>query len=101
MAGSGAIARYRIIRRKGARKRYDNAFAQLEMAGRQNAVFLSNVSHELRTPINMVLGISEVVLEKENSPEIREDVRSIQLRASACPTRSTICSTIRRLWRGR
>ncbi|MCI8333903.1 MAG: response regulator [Lachnospiraceae bacterium] len=79
MAGSGAIARYRIIRRKGARKRYDNAFAQLEMAGRQNAVFLSNVSHELRTPINMVLGISEVVLEKENSPEIREDVRSIQL----------------------
>ena len=39
MAGSGAIARYRIIRRKGARKRYDNAFAQLEMAGRQNAVF--------------------------------------------------------------
>ncbi len=79
VAGSGAIARYRINRRKGARKRYNAAFAQLETAGRQNAVFLSNVSHELRTPINMVLGISEVVLEKDISPEVREDMRSIQL----------------------
>ena len=39
-------------------------FNELETAGKQNAVFLSNVSHELRTPINMVIGISEVALGK-------------------------------------
>lgn len=78
MAGSAGIARYRINRRNVNRKQYDAAFTQLETAGRQNAIFLSNVSHELRTPINMVIGISEVALEKAVSPEVRDDIRSIQ-----------------------
>jgi len=77
--GAAAIARYRINRRSAARKKYDSTLAQLETAGRQNADFMSNVSHELRTPINMVIGISEVALEKEISPEIREDIQSIQM----------------------
>ncbi len=77
--GAAAIARYRINRRNAARKKYDSTLAQLETAGRQNADFMSNVSHELRTPINMVIGISEVALEKELSPEIREDIQSIQM----------------------
>lgn len=77
--GATAIARYRISRRNSARKHYDNTLAQLEKAGRQNADFMSNVSHELRTPINMVIGISEVTLEKNISPEILEDIRSIQM----------------------
>lgn len=79
MLGAASIARYRIDRRKADRRRYDNAFAELETAGRQNAEFLSNVSHELRTPINMVLGISEVTLEKDISSEIRTDMQSIQM----------------------
>jgi signal transduction histidine kinase/CheY-like chemotaxis protein/HPt (histidine-containing phosphotransfer) domain-containing protein len=77
--GSTEIARYRINKRLIERKRYEDTFAQLETAGKQNAVFLSNVSHELRTPINMVVGLSEVVLEKKNLSEIREDVESIQM----------------------
>ncbi len=79
IAGAIAIARYRITRRLESRKNYDLTLAQLETAGRQNAEFLSNVSHELRTPINMVLGISEVILEKNISPEIWADMQSIQL----------------------
>ena len=43
--GALTIARYRIKRRLDARKEYDAAFKELEKAGRQNAVFLSNVSH--------------------------------------------------------
>ncbi len=78
VVGAEEIARYRINRRKEARESHSRALAQLETAGRQNAVFLSNVSHELRTPINMVLGISEVTLEKDISPEIRKDIQSIQ-----------------------
>ncbi len=78
-AGAVEIARYRIYRRRMERQKFDSAFAQLEISGRQNAVFLSNVSHELRTPINMVLGISEVAMEKDISPEIRTDMQSIQM----------------------
>ncbi len=79
VAGAMTIARYRINRRLESRKKYDSTLEQLEKAGQQNAEFLSNVSHELRTPINMVLGLSEVILEKDISPEIREDMESIKL----------------------
>ena len=77
--GAFLIARYRLDRRKAARRRHENTLSELEEAGRQNAEFLSNVSNELRTPINMVIGISEVALGKELSPEIREDMQSIQM----------------------
>ena len=63
--GGTALAGYWIKQRAAQRKWYDHVFAELETAGRQNAVFLSNVSHELRTPINMVIGISEVALGKD------------------------------------
>lgn len=79
VAGAIFIAKYRINRRRETRKNYDSTLVQLEKAGQQNAEFLSNVSHELRTPINMVLGLSEVILEKDISPEIREDMESIKL----------------------
>lgn len=78
-AGATAIARYRINRRLEIRKRYSKVAEQLDIVERQNANFLSNVSHELRTPINMVLGISEVVFEKNMSSDIREDISSIQM----------------------
>lgn len=78
-AGTVLIARYKINMRKEATQNYVRAFTELETAERQNAVFLSNVSHELRTPINMVLGISEVILEKDICPEIRGEMHSIQM----------------------
>lgn len=77
--GGTTLARYWINRRWEQRKRYENTFAELEKTGRQNAVFLSNVSHELRTPINMVIGLSEVTLGKDISPEVRADVQSIKM----------------------
>lgn len=78
VTGAASIALFRINRRREARKQYDGILSQLETSGRQNAEFLSNVSHELRTPINMVLGISEVLLEKDIPPKIRKDIQSIQ-----------------------
>lgn len=77
--GGAALAGYWIKQRSVQRKWYDHVFADLEASGKQNAVFLSNVSHELRTPINMVIGISEVALGKELSPDIRADMTSIKL----------------------
>ncbi len=77
--GGTALARYWVNRRNVQRKWYEHVFEELKTAGKQNAVFLSNVSHELRTPINMVIGISEVALAKELSPDIRSDMSSIKL----------------------
>ena len=77
--GGAALARYWINRRNVQRKWYERVFEELETAGKQNAVFLSNVSHELRTPINMVIGISDVALGKPLSPELRADMTSIKL----------------------
>ncbi len=74
-----ALARYWINCRNAQQKRYQHIFSELETAGKQNALFLSNVSHELRTPINMVIGISEVALGKDLSPDIRSDMTSIKL----------------------
>ncbi len=79
VAGAVAIARYRINRRIEDRKQQRNTMTQLTVAKRQNAQFLSNISHEFRTPVNMVLGLSEVALEKDVSPEVRADIRSIQM----------------------
>ncbi|MCI8686882.1 MAG: response regulator [Lawsonibacter sp.] len=77
--GGAALAGYWIRQRSIQRKWYERVFTELETAGKQNAVFLSNVSHELRTPINMVIGISEVALGKKLSPDIRADMTSIKL----------------------
>ena len=77
--GGTALARYWVNRRNVQRKWYEHIFEELETAGKQNAVFLSNVSHELRTPINMVIGISEIALAKELPPDIRSDMSSIKL----------------------
>ena len=77
--GGAALAGYWIKRRTAQRNWYEHVFTELETAGKQNAVFLSNVSHELRTPINMVSGISEVALGKELSPDVRTDLNSIKL----------------------
>ena len=73
------LADYWIRQRSIQRTWYDRVFSELEASGKQNAVFLSNVSHELRTPINMVIGISEVALGKELTPDIRADMTSIKL----------------------
>ena len=99
IAGSIAIARYRINRRQEVRKRYDLTLAQLETSGRQNAEFLSNVSHELRTPINMVLGLSDVILEKIFLRISGQICSPYSWQANAFPTRSTTCWTIQRLWK--
>lgn len=76
--GGAALGRYWIRRRETQRAWYENMFVELEKKGKQNAVFLSNVSHELRTPINMVIGLSEVMLGEDISPEMRADMLSIK-----------------------
>ena len=51
----------------------------LKAAENSRSDFLANVSHEIRTPINAVCGISEIMLNDDMPPNMRENVQDIQM----------------------
>ncbi len=40
--------------------------------------FLTNVSHEIRTPVNAVIGLTTVILKREQDDELKKDIRTVQ-----------------------
>ena len=67
-----------IHMRRGKDALFRNRIRQLEDTNQRTEDFLTNVSHELRTPINVVIGISSVMLKKENDGEKHQQLRSIR-----------------------
>jgi len=50
---------------------------QAEKANNSKTEFLSSMSHEIRTPLNAIVGLSQVLLEKDLPSDSKEDIEDI------------------------
>lgn len=67
-----------ISKIKKAEEDSEKAYQIAKKALEIKAEFLSNMSHEIRTPMNAIMGLSDIILQKELEHSVEDNVKSIK-----------------------
>src|SRR5204862_1193859 len=71
---------WKLIRKS---KEFEEAKLKAEAANQAKSEFLANMSHEIRTPMNTILGMTELALTADATPEQRRYLTTVKSSADA------------------
>ena len=66
-----------IRRRQNDTNNYESILKSLYAANERTENFMANISHELRTPINVVTGMTSVLVKEEEDPEKSKQLQAV------------------------